>query len=141
MGFKPLSHVSSVVVIALSTVIFTGCAQQKSKPCPLVECQNEVLKLKDENAALKKQLFEAQLTIDSQTKQMVRLRGLTTTQFAELTQVKSIRLDRLTGQYDGGIAVYIQPIDADGHIIKAAGQATVKLYELRVTSVWSVRLL
>jgi len=131
MELKPMAYVPSTLLLIATMVILTGCAGQRPKPNPLVECQNQVLKLKDENSDLKKQLSEAQLTIENQTNQIARLQGLTTQQFSEMTRLKEVRIDRLTSQYDGGINVYLQPIDRDGNIVKAAGSVRIKLCELQ----------
>jgi len=131
MELKPMAYVPSTLLLIATMVILTGCAGQPPKPNPLVECQNQVLKLKDENSDLKKQLSEAQLTIENQTNQIARLQGLTTQQFSEMTRLKEVRIDRLTSQYDGGINVYLQPIDRDGNIVKAAGSVRIKLCELQ----------
>ena len=75
--------------------------------------------------------------IDAQQKQITTLQGLGNKRLEKLYHVTAVQLDRLTGgdDYDGkpgddGVTVYLQPVDQDGHVIKAAGGIRIELFDL-----------
>jgi len=91
---------------------------------------DQVEKLTNENAT-KNALIEAQ------RKQIKTLQRLGDKRLEKLYHVTAIKLERLTGgaDYDGkpgddGVTVYIQPVDQEGHVIKAAGEIRVELFDL-----------
>lgn len=73
-----------------------------------------------------------------QARVIQQLRGLDASKRLELVvHVDRIEIERLSGGYDDnkdgrddGVVVYLKLIDADGDVIKAAGAASVKLFDL-----------
>jgi hypothetical protein len=117
-------------------VMFVGCAQNQAAD-KLIKCQNENIALKERNEKLHKELISAQQTIRQQDQQIKNLEKLGPARIEELTRVDHIDLDRQTGGYDenhdgydDGVAVFLRPLDAKGHTIKAAGSLRVKLFQL-----------
>lgn len=95
----------------------------------LLEAQEKVKTLEAELAAQQ----QAQRNLEAQ---LAELRG-TDAPLADLVYPVKIELERMSGGYDrdgqpghDGIVLYIQPIDADGNVIKAAGTINVKLFDL-----------
>lgn len=82
-------------------------------------------------------LATAQRTADEQQKQIETLQQVEPDRMARLVVPVRIELDRLTGGYDedgrpgdDGVVAYVQPIDADGHVIKAAGSLRMEVFDL-----------
>jgi hypothetical protein len=116
--------------------MLTSCAQNQTAD-KLIKCQNENIELKDRNEKLHKELVAAQQTIHQQDQQIKNLEKLGPARIEQLTRVDRIDLDRQTGgyddnsdRYDDGVAVFLRPLDAKGHTIKAAGSLRVKLFQL-----------
>ena len=112
----------------------TGCSGP-DKGLPLFD---EVNRLKDEKAQLEKRIEQA----EAKKKQLEDLNKVLSGLPAEvkgemLYSLEAVRIGRLTNLYDKNddgkkekLIVYIQPIDRDGDIIKAAGSVEVKLWNL-----------
>ncbi len=80
---------------------------------------------------------ELEETIGHQNQQIATLQNLGDQRLKKLFYVTSLELGRRSGGVDtdhrdgdDAVAVYLQPVDRDGHVIKAAGEATVQLYDL-----------
>ncbi len=123
-----------LLVIGLSVV--AGCdgptTQERFRQLDLEnrELSDQVEKLTNHNTT-KDALIEAQRT------QIKTLQRLGDKRLEKLYHVTAIKLERLSGgaDYDGkpgddGITVYIQPVDQEGHVIKAAGEIRVELFDL-----------
>jgi hypothetical protein len=99
---------------------------------------DEVDRLKDEKAQLEKRIEQAEAEKEQLEKQNKVLSGLPAEVKGEkLYGLASIKVGRLTNLYDKDddgkkekLIVYIQPIDRDGDIIKAAGSVEVELWNL-----------
>ena len=112
----------------------TGCSGP-DKGLPLFD---EVNRLKDEKAQLEKRIEQTEAEKEQLEKQNKVLSGLPAEVKGEkLYRLEAVRIGRLTNLYDKNddgkkekLIVYIQPIDQDGDIIKAAGSVEVKLWNL-----------
>ncbi len=96
----------------------------------LLNTQEQVRKLKEEVAA-KDQVIQM-MKVDQ-----ARRLGLKPEELEQLIVPVKIELERLSGGYDDdgkpgddGIVLYVQPIDRNGDVIKAAGSLTVTLLDL-----------
>jgi hypothetical protein len=76
-------------------------------------------------------------TLSRQNQQIATLQNLGDKRLEKLFHVTSLELGRRSGGVDtdgrsgdDAVAVYLQPVDRYGHVIKAAGEATVQLYDL-----------
>ena len=92
--------------------------------------KQRITELEEANIDLRK-------TVDDQAKQVAALRGIGAEKFEKMVLPVKIELDRLTGGYDDdgspgddGVVAYVKPIDADGHVIKAAGSLVMDVFDL-----------
>ncbi len=76
-------------------------------------------------------------TIGRQNEQIADLQNLGDKRLEKLFYVTHLELGRRSGGVDkdgrsgdDAVVVYLQPVDRDGHVIKAAGEVTVQLYDL-----------
>jgi len=96
-----------------------------------VEAQKQhITRLEEETIALKK-------AVDEQKEQIATLQNISGDRLSKLIVPEKIELDTLTGGYDDdkaagddGVVAYVRPIDADGHIIKAAGSLELDVFDL-----------
>jgi hypothetical protein len=127
---------TSLLVCAPLLTIFTGCAATVP-----VKSFNEVqLKLQQTQEQLKK--LEVELAAQQQAnknlqQQIAEVRNIKGDPTEELIVPVKIQLERMSGGYDtdgktgdDGIVLYIQPIDRDGHVVKASGTLKITLYDL-----------
>src|SRR5687767_12524021 len=127
-------------VCAPLLMIFTGCAATVP-----VKSFNEVqLKLQQAQEQVKK--LEAELAAEQQAsknlqRQVAEVRNIKGDPSEELIVPVKIQLERMSGGFDtdgkvgdDGIVLYIQPIDRQGHVVKAAGTLKVMLYDLAAPS-------
>jgi hypothetical protein len=120
-----------VAAVAASWAL--GCvpeAQYDGARDELRACREQGQKLEVERDALRALSAEQQKRIDM-------LLQLGDKRLDRLYTVQAIELGHYTGGvdpdnkgYDGGIKVYLLPMDKDGSAIKAAGEVTVQLYDL-----------
>jgi hypothetical protein len=122
------------VLLALTAILLTGCGIGSERKPPL---ELKVEALQQEKADLAGNVEQCRVEnaqLQQQVKAMAALPKDGRESFYKLT---SVRLARFTGFYDRDkdgkrekLLVYIQPIDADGDIIKAAGIVNVQLWNL-----------
>jgi len=125
----------AVIPAALACVVLSACHVD----CPekLVRCRKDLGALREENILANKSLAQARESLARQTRRIKALQGLPEDRPAHLIVTDRIKLAKLTGAYDSdkdgyddGIVIYLQPIDADGHAIKVAGEIDVRLFDL-----------
>jgi hypothetical protein len=123
-----------VFILLTALLIFAGC-----------DGDNHVKLLEDKNAQLEKENRQLQKDIDAVkvdnrqlTNQVKTLSQLSPEiRIASLYKLESVKLTRYTNFYDRDkngskekLIVYIQPIDAEGDIIKASGSVEIELWNL-----------
>jgi len=130
-----LAPSKSTTLTAALAVLLAGCAAGPADR--LRQCRSDLDNLRQENRQLQKQIIERNKTIAEQLQRIETLQALGSKRLEQLVTVDHIQLQRLTGGYSStggvahdGIVIYLQPIDADGHVIKAAGTARVELFDL-----------
>jgi len=123
------------VAVGITTLTLHAC--QSDCPDRLIKCRSELSLLKQENTNLRQQLAQAGRTLAQQENRIERLQATSAGQVKNFIAVEKVSLDRLTGPYDDdrdgyddGIVVYLRPVDADGHVVKAPGTVVVKLFDL-----------
>lgn len=101
------------------------------------QLDQQVRELTDQVDKLNTDLAAKNALIETQQKQITSLQQLGRDRLEKLYYVTRIKIERLTGgaNYDGkpghdGITVYLQPVDQDGHVIKAAGDIHIELFDL-----------
>lgn len=110
----------------------TGCV-----PNELTVCRQENVALRETLQARDTELIARQERIDALTTRVDTLTRVGTVRAEKLIAPVRLQFAPLTGGHDydekpgdDGITVYLQPVDADGHVIKAAGTITVQLFDL-----------
>lgn len=105
----------------------------------LLQTRQALVVAEQDISQVKGQLARAERTNARQKRQIEDLQALPggKLKLETLVTTSRIELDRLTGGYDqdhdgqdDGIVVYIRPIDTDGHVIKAIGSLSIKLFDL-----------
>jgi hypothetical protein len=101
------------------------------------QVQRESLAAQEKAGQLEEQLGIEQRTVRNLQAQLARSRGLTPETLEQLVTPVRLTLERQSGGYDqdkkpgdDGLVLYVQPIDADGDVIKAAGSLQVVLLNL-----------
>jgi hypothetical protein len=118
----------------LVAVVVWGC---DTVPGPKFrEVERDLLQSKEHIQQLDSQVSEQQATIKSQQQQVNNVRGIKA-DMHELEVPDKIQMESLSGGYapegkvgDIGLILYVQPVDRDGDVIKAAGTIDVKLVDL-----------
>ncbi len=126
-----------VCVVTLMVLITTGC-QDTFSPSK----QSRIETLKKDNSELRYQLEQTQKANQQLTRQIQILNNLDEEKkLKALPVVKEIEITRYTNFYDKDddgkketLIVYVQPIDSDGDIIKAAGSIEIQLWDLNTDS-------
>ena len=123
-----------VFILLTTLLIFAGC-----------EGDNHVKLLEDKNAQLEKENRQLQKDVEAVKTENQQLTGQVTTlsqlspgiRIDSLYKLESVKLTRYTNFYDKDktgtkekLIVYIQPIDAEGDIIKASGSVEIELWNL-----------
>jgi len=90
-----------------------------------------------QNELLRQKISQQQIRIDKLNQQLRTLRGFPAEQLENLVQVADIAFGRYTRAIDNngdncddGLRIYLVLYDRDGHRIKAAGKATIELWDL-----------
>jgi outer membrane murein-binding lipoprotein Lpp len=123
-------------VALVAAVLLAGCNGPTTAE-RFRQLDQQVRDLNDQVDKLAKEGAAKDAMIEAQRKQITTLQHLGEKRLDRLPHVERIELDRLTGgaNYDGkpgddGVTVYLQPIDQDGHVIKAAGEIRIQLFDL-----------
>jgi len=133
-----ICHLFSVLCLLSSVFclcVVAGCENANSIKTPLVE---QIGNLTEQKTQLENQLEQSRTENKQLTKQMHVLAGLPEQVKGEnLYRLGKIVIGRYTGFFDKDndgekekLIVYIQPIDAEGDIIKATGAVDVQLWDL-----------
>ncbi len=132
------TRAASVLMLALLCV--TGCTPGVPAE-KFRDVQAKLLLAEEQVKRLESQLADQQETIRNLQAQIVKLRQIKSDSIDDLIVPVKIELERLSGGYDNdgkvgddGIVLYVQPVDADGHIVKAAGTLDIELFDLQAPS-------
>ncbi len=120
---------------AVAVLGLVGCGP--SKPSAVAPLQREMSEMQAQVAQLQQRIANQQETIESQRKQISSLQQLGPNRPVRLAPLEGIKFASLSGGYDengdgsdDGVVLYVQPYDADGDSVKAAGELTVRLFDL-----------
>lgn len=132
-----LSRVRAVgLTVVLSTLLVcsSGCWRQDTA---FENCERQRLTAEEQIRDLKQQLADTQEANRRLQGDLARLRNQSPESAQDLIAPESIQLEALSGGYDrdgapgdDGIVLYIQPLDRDGSVVKAAGTIDVRLLDL-----------
>lgn len=121
------------ILAAILLAGVSGCPGEQSEPT--IKLQQQVDSLTVEHERLGRELENTQAALTAAEDRIRTLQNLPKDVF--FFSVDRIELDRMTGgaDYDGkpgddGVTVYLRPRDADGDVLKAAGEIKVQLFDL-----------
>ncbi|OWY71891.1 hypothetical protein B7486_09570 [cyanobacterium TDX16] len=111
-----------------------GCLQPDSGDSRITQIQQ----LEDRIESQNRELIQQKSQIAEQARQIQTLQGLSEPdRLARLVHVDKIRLQSLSGGYDDdrdgiddGAVAYLQLLDAQGDVIKAAGSVVMEVFDL-----------
>lgn len=120
-----------LVVLSLG---LAGCLPPETGDSRITEIQQ----LKEHIEAQNRELTQQKSQIAEQARQIQTLQGLSESdRLAQLVHVHKIRLQSLSGGYDDdrdgiddGAVAYLQLLDVEGDVIKAAGSVVMEVYDL-----------
>lgn len=122
------------VCVLLGMALAAGCG---IPPSEYAAVNRQLFEAQDEIRQLKEQVAAKDQVIRIKQQDLVDLRHMKPEDLEQLIVPVSIQLERLSGGFernekpgDDGIVVYVQPVDRDGDIIKAAGSLKVSLLDL-----------
>jgi hypothetical protein len=122
------------VLLALTAVLLAGCGIGSERKNPL---ELRVEALQREEAQLARSVEQCQVENEQLQQQIKAMAALPKDSGENPYKITSVRLTRFTGFYDKDkdgrrekLLVYLQPIDENGDIVKAAGIVNVQLWNL-----------
>lgn len=130
----------SVAILALLcscalVYLLSGCEKSSRKNPSLTR---QIQLLEEQNSQLTRQLNKSTAESEQLKKQLQVLAGIPDKlKLENIYDLQSVKIGRYTNLYDKDkdgkketLIVYIQPMDVDGDIIKAAGEVDVQLWDL-----------
>lgn len=133
MPIRPV-HCVSLSCLALALVI-AGCNTVSGQEYAAV--QRELLNTQDQVRQLQERIAAQEQANALLKSQVAHEAGVRPETLEQLVVPVKIELERQSGGYDidgqpgdDGLLLYVQPIDRDGHVIKAAGSIKVTLLDL-----------
>jgi hypothetical protein len=136
MSSRAKTNAVTALCAALACGMFLcdGCGSGDSKEAPLLR---QIEKLNQDNAELTSRLEQSQADNWRLTKQIESISRLPKDKLENPYKVQRIKLSTYTNIYDKDkdgkketLIVYLQPIDNEGDIIKAAGTVETQLWDL-----------
>jgi outer membrane murein-binding lipoprotein Lpp len=128
------SALARLVTFAAALTVLAGCGVGSARKHPL---EARVRELEMEKAQLAGQLEQSEVQIEQLKAQIKALSALPKDKDQNPYALSGIKITRYTGFYDKDgdgrrekLLVYIQPIDRDGNVFKAAGIVSVQLWDL-----------
>ena len=126
----------TITAISAGMLVLAALASGGCKPPP-AGALGELQQCRRDADALRKQANDLQQQLRDSQAQVETLQGLGDKRLDLIYHVASIKLGRYTGGYDAdgkpgddGVRVFLEPLDADLHPLKAAGAATVQVFDL-----------
>lgn len=117
---------------ALVGVLCAGCASPEVR-----DLQRKLEARERQVAALSNDLAARDVTLEELRTSLLRAQNFDPDRFAKIYYPVALRIASLSGgaDYDGqpgddGVTVHLQPLDRDGHALKAAGDIRIQLFDL-----------
>jgi len=130
---KPAKTGAALCCLVLAALFAAGRDLQTE----LAKANDQLRASREENEKLKGDRLAVQQVVADQQKLIQTLRGLGEKRLELLFHVTDIKLGRYTGGLDvdgeggdDGVRVYLRPVDRDGHALKAAGDVSIRLFDL-----------
>lgn len=128
--------VLSVVLMGV-TIAAGGCNLPFGGTATMTALQNQVDGLRKDNDDLRKANAELRAQAAADRKQIEALLDLGGKRLEKLYHVTTVKLGGHTGGIDqdgrpghDAVKVFLEPMDQDGNVIKAAGEVTIQLFDL-----------
>ena len=122
-----------IILVCMMLSLATGCKTANVR----VAVAAETAELKQQNRQCQDNLQKSQAQVEQLKKQVATLSELKSgLKLESIYNLQSLKITRYTGFYENEagkkerLIVYIQPIDDDGDVIKAAGTVDVQLWDL-----------
>jgi hypothetical protein len=122
------------VLFVLATILLAGCGIGSERRDP---SELKIEALQREKAEIAAQAEQCQVENAQLHEQLKAMAALPKDSHEDLYKLIDVRISRYTGFYDQDqdgkrekLLVYLQPIDANGDIVKAAGTVSVELWNL-----------
>lgn len=126
-----LRRACALVGLLLAT-LSSGCVSDSA-----ADLRQEIRDLRGSVRKKDNQLVAQKATIDELQRRLDIARSLKPEDLKNVFHPQTLRITKLSGGYendgqpgDDGVAVYLQPIDADGDVLKVAGDIRIQLYDL-----------
>jgi hypothetical protein len=123
-----------VIVVGLAPLLLIGCGIGSERKDPL---EIKVQKIAQEKTELMRELQQTRAENEQLAEQIKALSHFPEDKTFNPYQIERIKITRFTNFYDKNddgkretLIVYVQPIDEDGDVIKAAGTMDVQLWNL-----------
>jgi outer membrane murein-binding lipoprotein Lpp len=123
-----------LVILGAVLTVLAGCGIGGARKHPL---ETKVRELEMERARLAGQLEQSQVQVEQLKAQIQALSALPKDKEQNPYKLRAVKITRYTGFYDKDgdgrrekLIVYLQPIDRDGNVFKAAGIVSVQLWDL-----------
>lgn len=127
--------ITTIILISVLLITVQGCISSDH----VKNIENKNFELDKLNKQLERQLEESKAKNDELKKQMATLSKLDhEKRINSLYELETVKVAKYTNLYDKDkdgtkekLIVYLQPIDVEGDLIKAAGSVEVELWDLR----------
>ncbi len=123
--------------LLLAALAFTTAGCLGSRSGEVAELAEQIVSRDRHISELKRQLSSEEALAADRLAQIRQLQALGPKRIEKLFHVNRIQLATYTGGYDTdetrgdeGVNVYLEPIDAHGSVIKAAGSVKIQLFDL-----------
>jgi hypothetical protein len=133
-SYRPRRSHATCGLLAIVAILLAGCGIGTERKSPL---ELEVRKLQQEKADLAADLEQCRIDNAQVRQQVQALTALPKDGRENPYRLTSVRIARFTGFYDRNengrrdeLLVYLQPIDENGDVVKAAGTVNVELWNL-----------
>ncbi|MFP3937536.1 MAG: hypothetical protein ACLFVW_04275 [Phycisphaerae bacterium] len=134
-GPSPLFGTILITVVLTSAALLIGCNDTTGKVGVL---HDRIADAEDRADKLQRKNTELRAELNALQQQVETLQEIGRDRLEKLYTVERIKLGRHTGAVDldddagdhEGVKVFLQPVDDQGDALKAAGSATVELYDL-----------
>lgn len=122
---------SAAWAMLIGTALLSGCADKT------VDIRRELISTRDDLGQSQRRIVELQSQLEQCQNQVQTLTNLGDERLQDVYLVQRVEIGRRSSgvstddqEGDDALRVYVEPIDQFGHVIKAAGAITVRLFDL-----------
>lgn len=133
-GQQGKGRLSGLILMTLAPILLTGCGTGHERQDPL---ELTVEKLRQEKAGLAGDLEQCRVENAQLGRQIKAMAKLPPKEGDNPYKLTGAKITRYTNFYDKDsdgkkekLIVYVQPVDTDGDVVKAAGDVSVQLWNL-----------